>query len=147
MDTAVQTVQKTWRPIVAGRILITIGIGIPLLALIVTFPVYGLFYPSDQYFFTTGPVIILAVWVLPLLGGIYALRRRKWGLALAGSITALCYIVPFAYISVNLIRNWIWGHESLSMLPMTILFCLLLLITLAAIPATVFIAMSKNEFE
>jgi len=143
VETAVQTVSKTWKPKVAGRILITIGAGIPLLALIVTFPVYGLFYPSDQYLFTTGPVIILAVWLLPLVGGIYALQRRKWGLALAGSITALCYIVPFALVLVRLIKI----SSQSSFLPMIVLFCLLLLITLLAIPATTFIIMSKNEFE
>jgi hypothetical protein len=134
---------KTWRPKVAGRILITIGVGIPLLALIVTFPVYGLFYPSDQYLFTTGPVIVLAVWVLPLVGGIYAMRRKKWRLALAGSIIAICYIVPFAILLVDLIGK----ISQSSFLPMIILFCLLLLITLAAIPATVFIVTSKSEFE
>jgi len=135
-----------WKPKVAGFILITIGFGIPLLALIVTFPVYGLFYPSDQYAFFTLPFIILAGWLLPLAGGVYALRRRKWGLALAGSITALCYIVPFAILSVNLIRNLIRYNESV-MLPMAILFFLLLLITLPAILATAFVIMSKSEFE
>jgi hypothetical protein len=131
-----------WKLRVVGITLITIGASIPLLALIVTFPVYGLFYPSDQYAFFTLPFIILALWMLPLVGGIYALRRRKWGLSLAGSITALCYIVPFTIISVNLIRT----YDSL-MLPMTILFCLLLLITLAGIPATIFVVMSKSEFK
>ena len=82
-----------WKHKVAGIILIIIRLSIPLLALIVTFLVYGLFYPSDQYLFMSGPFIILALWVLPLAGGIYALRRRKWRLALAGSITAICYIV------------------------------------------------------
>ena len=134
--------RRTWKLTTAGIILVTIGVGIPFLALIISFPVYGLFYPSDQYLFTTGPVIILAVWVVPLVGGIYALRRKKWGLALAGAIIALCYIVPFAILSVNLIRY----YESV-MLPMIILFCLLLLITLASIPATSFIVTSKTEFE
>lgn len=63
-------------------------------------------------------------------------------IAFAGCITALCYIVPFTYITVQMIRY----YESL-MLPMIILFCLLLLITLPAIPATAFVIMSKNEFE
>ena len=138
--------EKTRKPKVAGLILVAIGAGIPLLALIVTFPVYGLFYPSDQYAFFTLPFIILAVWLLPLAGGVYALRRRRWGLALAGSITALCYIVPFTILSVNLIRNLIRYNESV-MLPMAILFFLLLLITLPAILATAFVIMSKSEFE
>ena len=139
--------EKIWKPKVAGIILITIGAGIPLLALIVTFPVYGLFYPSDQYLFRTGPVIILAIWMLPLFAGIYALRRRKWGLVLAGSITAICYIVPFAYMSVDLIKYHVIMHYDVNFLPMVILYCLLLLITLPAIPATAFVIMSKSEFE
>ena len=136
-----------WKPKVAGIILMTIGIGIPLAALIVTFFVYGLFYPSDQYLFHTGPVIVLAVWVLPLLGGIYALKRKKWKLVLTGSITAICYIVPFAYLSADLIRHHVIMHYDAVFLPMVILFCLLLLITLPAIPATAFVIMSKSEFE
>ena len=133
---------ETWKPQVAGIMLITIGVSIPLLALIVTFPVYVLLYPSDQYLFTTESVIILALWVFPLVGGIFALRKRRWGLVLAGSIIAICYIVPFAILSANLIR-----YYDPIMLPMTILFCLLLIITLAEVPAAVFIIISKTEFE
>ena len=125
----------------------TIGIGIPLAALIVTFPVYGLFYPSDQYLFRTGPVIVIAVWVLPLLGGICALKRKKWKLVLTGSITAICYIVPFAYLSADLIRHHVIMHYDVNFLPMVILYCLLLLLTLPAIPATAFVIISKSEFE
>jgi len=31
---------------------------------------------------------------LPLIGGIYAVQRRKWGLALAGSIAAIFGSTP-----------------------------------------------------
>ena len=34
-------------------------------------------------------VLSLAVGILALLGGIYAVQRKKWGLALAGSIFAI----------------------------------------------------------
>ena len=137
--------EKTWKPKVAGIILITIGVGIPLLALVVTL-VYTIFYPSDQYAFFTGPFIILALWVLSIAGGIYASRRKKWRLALAGSITALCYMVPFAILSVNLIRN-VTKYQEPDFLPMAILFCILLLISILAIPASAFIVTSKKEFE
>ena len=136
-----ENVKITWKLKVAGIILVIIGAGIPLLAFIVTFVVYGIFYPPEQYLFTTGPVMILAVWLLPLIGGIYALRRMKWKLVLAGCISAISYIGPCTYIAVNMIRY----YDSL-MLPMIVLFCLLVLITLLAIPATVFIALSKKEF-
>ena len=34
-------------------------------------------------------IIVLAVGILPLIGGIFALQRKSWGVALAGSIVAL----------------------------------------------------------
>jgi len=56
-------------------------------------------------------VFMAVIGVLPLLGGIYSVQRRKWGFALAGSIIA------------------IFGTFLLGIL------------------ATVFIALSKDEFE
>ena len=138
--------ETTWKPKVAGIMLMTIGVGIPLLPFVVTI-VYILFYPPEQYFFFTLPFIILALWVIPLAGGIYALRRKKWGLALAGSITALLYIVPFVLLSANLTMDYMIRKYDADFLPMIILFCVLLLTTLLAIPATVCIAMAKKEFE
>jgi len=55
------------------------------------------------------PTLIIAI--LALVGGIYALRRKKWGLALAGSIAAILAFLPLG------------------------------------IPAIIFTAQSKNEFE
>lgn len=34
-------------------------------------------------------IVLLAFGIITLVGGIYAIKRRKWGLALAGSILAL----------------------------------------------------------
>ncbi|MFC2069080.1 hypothetical protein ACFLTP_08780 [Chloroflexota bacterium] len=36
-----------------------------------------------------GAIFSAILGILPLLGGIYALQRKKWGLALAGSIVAI----------------------------------------------------------
>lgn len=55
--------------------------------------------------------------VMSLLGGIYAIQRKVWGLALAGSISAILASIPF-----------------LGGLPV-------------GITATVLIALSKSEFE
>ena len=126
----------------AGIVLIIIGTGIPVLTLIVTFPIYGLLYPSDQYLFTTGPIIILAFWLLPLIGGIYTLQRKRWKWVITGCITALCYIVPFSLLLVNKIKL----IAQTSFIPMIILFCLLLFLSLLAIPATAFLIVSRSEF-
>ena len=39
-------------------------------------------------------IFLAIVGILPLLGGIYALQRRKWGLGLAGSIAAIFGSTP-----------------------------------------------------
>jgi hypothetical protein len=58
--------RKTWKPMVAGILCIVTGVIDVLLAL--------LFLPNA------------AVGAISILGGIYALRRRIWALAIAGSI-------------------------------------------------------------
>jgi hypothetical protein len=41
--------------------------------------------------------------ILPLIGGIYALQRNKWGLALAGSIIAIIGFTPLGIAATVLI--------------------------------------------
>ena len=43
-----------------------------------------------------GPLIVIGV--VAIVGGVYALRRRIWGLALAGSICAL--MGPWAILGI-----------------------------------------------
>lgn len=51
----------------------------------------GLMDPSPvaQYTFLSISILLNIAGILAIAGGIYALRRKKWGLALAGSIAAL----------------------------------------------------------
>ncbi len=131
METTVQTMQKTWKPIVAGILNIIAGVlsllgalGVIIGSVLISvgsapFLAYGwgdlAALGIDRY------ILIVIVWIgafflanvgmWPLIGGIYALQRKKWGLALAGSIVA------------------IFG------------------LTLFGILATIFTAISKDEFE
>ena len=55
-----------------------------------------------------GMLIILALLLavsssLPLIGGIYAIQRKAWGLALAGSIVATLTAAPLGIISTILV--------------------------------------------
>ena len=59
------------------------------------------------------PNLIIAV--LALVGGVYSVQRKMWGLSLAGSIAAIVTFFPFSI--------------------------------LLGIPAVIFSAQSKNEFE
>ncbi len=126
------TVQKTWKPTVAGILNIIAGVlsllgAIGVIIGIIVFVSIGS-APFLAYMWGDlgdrgiGPnflIIILVIaaifsavlGIFPLIGGIYALQRKRWGLALAGSIIA------------------IFGSSVLGIL------------------ATIFTAMSKNEFD
>ena len=81
-------VQKTSKPVIAGILSIIAGalhifgfLGI-IIALVVVPANIGIILAIVAFY-------LLATSILPLIGGIYALQRKKWGLALAGSIMAI----------------------------------------------------------
>jgi hypothetical protein len=101
-----QTKQKTWKPTVAGILNIVNG----SLCLLGVFGVTigAIFLSASSYWwgmierdvypmtigFIVGLLIAIAVFltiigILSLLGGISALQRKRWGLALAGSIAGI----------------------------------------------------------
>ncbi len=108
MDTNAQTVQKTWKPMAAGildiiggvlRILGSIAglIGIMFFIPVAT-SVDPWAVPEMERWLISGvleTLLIVAIifsliaGIIPIIGGIYALQRKKWGLALAGSIVAI----------------------------------------------------------
>ena len=119
--------EKTCKPTVAGILDIVSGaVGlIVVIGLIIAIGVTGGFYipgteeiPKFVPSLLVGMAIPLAILsILSLVGGIYAVQRRKWGLALAGSISAIFASIPL-----------------LGRLPV-------------GITATVLTALSKSEFE
>ena len=93
--------EKTWKPTAAGvltiiagilglliGILLAVGLGIAglIIGMIPGVPGVGLLGLIGI------PGIILSV--VAIVGGIYALKRRLWGLALAGAICALLFTLP-----------------------------------------------------
>jgi len=110
----------TWKPVVAGILSITLGtlnlFGMfVIIGLLVTFGGGILtivriaeFMPLWMSGMVQGFLIILALLLavsssLPLIGGIYAIQRKSWGLALVGSIVAILPAVPLGIISTILI--------------------------------------------
>ena len=107
--------EKTWMPLVAG-ILIIVSAAFKILTAIgmaagLTFmhirPVisFGM-YESAVLVAIMVPSLILGV--VALAGGIFALRRKSWGMALAGSIAAFLpsgILGILAIIFVVLSRN------------------------------------------
>ena len=85
---------KTWMPMVAGILDIVAGCWALLLALVFIFiGSMTQFIPDVPPFLfpilTAVSVPFSVIGILAIVGGIYALRRKVWGLALAGSIASL----------------------------------------------------------
>jgi len=82
--------ERTWKPTTAGILCIIAG-AIAVITGIVVAAVGGIgwfFWMPWPWFSAIGfPIIVVGV--IAIVGGSYALKRRMWGLALAGSICAL----------------------------------------------------------
>ena len=94
--------QKTWKPTVAGVLNVVAGVLglVGGLVLVIFGSAGGVFlnyfgvgvlqWIPITFLLATGiPLLILGI--LALVGGIYALRRKVWGLALAGSIATVLF--------------------------------------------------------
>ena len=80
--------ERTWKPTVGGILAIIGGaIGTIFGLVIATVGSIGWFFGVPWVSAIGAPSIILGI--IAIVGGSYALRRRVWGLALAGSICAL----------------------------------------------------------
>ena len=101
--------ERTWKPTAAGILSIIAGVIGAVIGLIVVFLIWlgGAFLefflkiasepyqeiPALAWFDPGFLIVILIIVVLSIVGGICALKRRIWGLALAGSICALVPLV------------------------------------------------------
>jgi hypothetical protein len=103
--------ERTWKPQAAGMLSIIAGTIIAVIGFIVVFLIWfgGAFLefllqiasephqdiPALVWFDPGVLIVILVIVVLAIVGGICALKRRIWGLALAGSICALFpFVIP-----------------------------------------------------
>ena len=50
-------------------------------------------------------IYLLVTGVVPIIGGIYALQRKRWGLALAGAIVAILGSTPLGIAATVLIAS------------------------------------------
>jgi len=112
--------EATWKPVAAGimnivlgmlnlfGMLMIIGLMVAFGGGILTIVRIAEFMPLWMSGMAQGILIILAIVLavsssLPLIGGIYAIQRKAWGLALAGSIVAILPVVPLGIISTVLV--------------------------------------------
>jgi len=117
-------VPRTWKPTTAGILNIITGAlnALSVIGLIIAIVAIGninimrFIPPADAPFIAplVGTILIVLLVlsiieaVFPIIGGVFALQRRKWGWALAGSIIAILGTFPLgvaATIFVAMAKN------------------------------------------
>jgi uncharacterized membrane protein (DUF485 family) len=98
-----------------------------------------------------GAFVIIIPGIMPIVGGIYALKRRRWRLALAGSVLTLpsCVILGIygliAFIA-GIADNMDVKLDDLT--PLVIGFIVgVAILAILGILAIIFVNMGKREFE
>ena len=85
--------EKTWKPTTAGILSIIAGV-FGLLGAIVVGVIGGTIagledIPGLGTLFAAIAIPLIIIAIIAIVGGVYALKRRIWGLALAGTICSL----------------------------------------------------------
>jgi hypothetical protein len=95
--------QKTWMPITAGALEITCSIFAGFVAAAILSCVTGITgqVPDNQTLIIIA--VPFAIACLSFAGSISALRRKNWGLALAGSISGTLICWPLGIAAIVLI--------------------------------------------
>jgi len=142
-----QEIKKTWKPKVAGILDIIVGgqcliagSGIFLFGIACSSFIRNFSHSqasSTLVFYSAIALPLFIVGALAIRGGLYALKRKRWGLALAGSIAAFLSLFSLR-LAIIIIFTARWEK------PEDIFFLFGLLLGIAAI---VFTVLSKNEFE
>lgn len=98
---------KTWKPTTAGVLCILAGaadIGFGLLIILAGGIVRQVFAFTQMARVVELLIAISPLWfvlgIVAIVGGVYALRRKVWGLALAGSVCALSGCHLFGILAI-----------------------------------------------
>ena len=93
-----ENMQRTWKPttagilsIIAGAISLIMGLSVTLFSVATIDHGFGMWWPTmgiPRIWGLFGLPLILTG-ILAIVGGSFAIKRRMWGLALAGAIAAL----------------------------------------------------------
>jgi hypothetical protein len=111
METAIE---KTWKPVAGGVLNIIAGVFslIGCITVIIVIGAVGSPFIWDyadmdpvaagvaQTVLVVVAVVTFITGILPLIGGIFSLQRKRWGLALAGSIAAIIGTTILGILSV-----------------------------------------------
>ena len=84
--------EKTWMPTTAGILSIIVGAISVIFCIVVVVlgSTIGAFFGFEVVWeWSTFAIPLIILGIIAIVGGIYALRRKIWGLALVGAICAL----------------------------------------------------------
>ena len=104
--------EKTWRPLTAGILDIIAGVGMLFVCfwLILAGGITTVMGNIPQWvpgllFGLAAPLSILAI--LAAIGGIFAVKRKMWGLSLAGAIAAFfcCFVLGIISILLTVLSH------------------------------------------
>jgi hypothetical protein len=100
--------ERPWRPLTAGILDIVSGVGMLFVCfwLVLAGGITSIITSVPQWipgllFGLAIPFALLAI--LAVIGGIFAIHRKAWGLALAGSISAFFCFFLFGVVAIILI--------------------------------------------
>ncbi|MFQ6036786.1 MAG: hypothetical protein ACE5NM_13185 [Sedimentisphaerales bacterium] len=127
---------KTWMPITAGTLEILAGFGMLVSAY---------FYLALMYIETPWPwslkyflsLFVPSLGILSVVGGVFALKRRKWRLAFAGAAAA----IPLPLMALFGLARW---AQHVHNIPELYSFVLGFLLSVSII---VLLRLSKREFK
>jgi hypothetical protein len=142
--------ERTWKPKAAGIFCIIVG---------ALFVIPGIVFlrPSDPTTFFTAPTymilpaIVMAPGIVPIVGGIYALKRRRWGLALTGSILALLGSVILGIYGIIVLLGATVDNPGVELSDLTTLTVGIIVTVVVSgifgLLAIIFVIRGRREFE
>jgi len=87
--------KRKWIPVTAGILEILLGISGCIVAYFV-FVISKLQGGYNPVFTGISALIVLILSILAITGGIYAVRRKSWSIALIGSVASVAPSLPYA---------------------------------------------------
>jgi hypothetical protein len=146
-----QDMKRTWMPKAAGILCIIIGI----IYLIPVMAVWAIIF-SDMFYhhviLRPDPLILILILLLvfgimPIVGGIYALRRRRWKLALAGSICCPLSALTLLGFYFLIVGNLAYPDTPESSITIPMILGFIVVFVIFGILPYVFVVLGKGEFK
>jgi len=120
---------------IAGILLIIFGVGVPGFSFIMARAQIG--RDDIGLMFMAFFILIIPIWILPIIGGVFAIKKRRFFFVLFSSVITLLYWIPFYIVSKDICFHYPYHPGE------TILYVVLLIISIVSF---VLVLKSKKEF-